>query len=221
MTLEVQDLRVEIDGRPILNNVSLRVPAGSTAIITGPSGAGKTTLLRTLAGLVRPSAGRVEFSGAVWNDPAERVIAEQRSIGWVSQDLVLWPHLSVAAHLELTLGALTRRQRRERVAEVLDAIGLGDFAKRLPAELSGGQQQRVALARALARKPRVALLDEPTGQLDSATSHNVIEWIRKEQADSVRILIVVTHSIQCANTFSEGASTAGQWQLQEGELLHL
>ena len=221
MTLEVKGLHVEIEGRPILNNVSLRLPPGATAIVTGPSGAGKTTLLRTLAGFIRPSAGSVEFSGAVWNDPAERMATEQRSIGWVSQDLVLWPHLSVAAHLELTLGALTRQQRRERVAAVLDAIGLAEFAKRLPAELSGGQQQRVALARALARRPQVALLDEPTSQLDGATGHNIIQWIQKEQSEGVRILIVVTHSIQCANAFREGASIADHWQLQQGELFHL
>jgi iron(III) transport system ATP-binding protein len=221
MTLEVKGLRVEIEGQPILNNVSLRLPAGATAIVTGPSGAGKTTLLRTLAGFIRPSAGSVELSGAIWSDPAERVPTEQRSIGWVSQDLVLWPHLSVAAHLEITLDALTRRQRRERVAEVLDAVALGAFAKRLPAELSGGQQQRVALARALARRPHVALLDEPTSQLDSATGHNVIQWIRKEQQKGVTILIVVTHSIECARAFAQGVSTVSQWQLQHGELLHL
>ena len=221
MTLEVKGLRVEIEGQAILNNVSLRLPAGATAIVTGPSGAGKTTLLRTLAGFIRPCAGSVEFSGAIWNDPAERVATEQRSIGWVSQDLVLWPHLSVATHIELTLGALTRQQRRERVAEVLDAIGLRELAKRMPAELSGGQQQRVALARALARRPQVALLDEPTSQLDSATSHNIIQWIQKEQSEGVRILIVVTHSIQCANAFSQGASIAHQWQLQRGKLSHL
>jgi iron(III) transport system ATP-binding protein len=221
MTLEVKDLCVEIEGRPILNNVSLRLAPGSTAIVTGPSGVGKTTLLRTLAGFIQPRIGHIEFSGEVWNDPVEQVATEQRSIGWVAQDLVLWPHLSVAAHLEVTLGALTRRQRRERVAEVLDAVDLSEFAKRLPAELSGGQQQRVALARALARRPHIALLDEPTSQLDSATSHNVIQWIRKEQEKGVRILIVVTHSIECANAFSQNASIASQWQLQHGELLHL
>ena len=218
MTLEVRDVSVELGGNTVLDRVSLEVPAGTTAVITGPSGAGKTTLLRTLAGLQQPSLGNVAYAGVKWNDPGTQVATEARSIGFVFQDLALWPHLSVAAQIEITLHALSRSERSSRVAEVLDALDIVAFAGRYPMALSGGQQQRVALARALARKPQIALLDEPVSQLDQATSDRVIRWIRKEQSEGVRILIVVTHSLECVDRFAAGAHAFCQWHMEQGRL---
>jgi iron(III) transport system ATP-binding protein len=157
------------------------------------------------------------YAGAEWNTPTARLATEQRSVGFVAQDLALWPHLSAAAQVEITLHALSRSQRASRVSEVLDALGIIELADRYPMALSGGQQQRVALARALARKPQVALLDEPVSQLDRATSEKVICWVQKELAEGGRILLVVTHSSECTEFFASAPGFA-QWRLEQGRL---
>jgi ABC-type sulfate/molybdate transport systems ATPase subunit len=217
MTLEVKEVTVELGGKPVLKRVSIEIDAGSIAVITGPSGAGKTTLLRTLAGLEQPRCGSVAYAGIKWNDPQMRVATEARSIGFVSQDLALWPHLTVAAQIDITLRALSRRERFSRVSEVLSELGIRELADRYPMALSGGQQQRVALARALARKPQLALLDEPVSQLDPATCEKVIRWIQKE-LDGVRVLLVVTHGSECVDHFAGGSRALSRWHLQQGSL---
>jgi iron(III) transport system ATP-binding protein len=216
MTLEAKDISVRLSENRVLDEVSFAIPAGSTAVVMGTSGAGKTTLLRTVAGLVAPFTGSIKFGDSTWNSPEICVNAEHRSAGMVFQDLALWPHMTANANVEVTLRALDRHERRVRIAEVFEALGISDLAKRYPAELSGGQQQRVAIARAFARRPKLALLDEPTSQLDSTMSEQVIGWIKKEQAEDVRILVVVTHSISCARSFADGTATSSRFRLHQG-----
>ncbi len=154
-------------------DVALEVVPGETVAVLGPNGAGKTTLLRALAGLTPLSAGRIVLDGAVLDDPQRGVLVppEERPLGVVFQDYLLFPHLSALDNVAFGLrcrGAPRRDARREAHAW-LERVGLGAQAKARPHRLSGGQQQRVALARALAVRPRVLLLDEPLSALDVAT----------------------------------------------------
>jgi len=171
----------------VLRGIDLEVASGECVALLGPSGCGKSTLLRLVAGLDEPDAGRIELGGRVVADPASRVPPEQRRVGLVFQDGVLFPHLDVAANVGF---GLDRAQRRggPRVQEVLELVGLAELADRDPATLSGGQAQRVALARALAPRPEVLLLDEPFSNLDAPLRHR----LRREVRDVVRATGVTT-----------------------------
>jgi ABC-type sulfate/molybdate transport systems ATPase subunit len=161
---------------------------------------------------------KIAFDGQSWEGSGSALATESRGIGMVFQDLVLWPHLRVAEQIEITLQGLGRAARRARASEVLDALGIADVAKRYPGEISGGQQQRVAIGRALARRPRLALLDEPTNQLDGPTAKQVSQWLRSEQTDSGRILVLVTHDREVGRMLGVGAGGSA-WELASGRLL--
>jgi thiamine transport system ATP-binding protein len=162
--LRVEGLTVRFDGTAVVDDVDLGLTAGSVLAVLGPSGCGKSTLLRTVAGLERPAAGRVLLEG---RDLA-RVPTHRRGFALMFQDGQLFEHLDVAGNVAypLRLRHRGRQERRRRVAELLDLVGLGGYDARLPATLSGGERQRVALARALAVEPRLLLLDEPLSALD-------------------------------------------------------
>jgi molybdate transport system ATP-binding protein len=161
----------------------------------GPSGSGKTTVLRVLAGLDRPDAGHVTFAGETWSDAATRthLPPERRDVGYLLQEGALFPHLDVAGNVAFGLRALDRAARGRRVAELLDACGLGGLGARGVRELSGGQQQRVALARALARRPRLLLLDEPLSALDEPTRAALRRELRRMLQDFAIPVVLVTH----------------------------
>jgi molybdate transport system ATP-binding protein len=174
----------------------LSVPAGAGAtVLFGPSGSGKTTVLRCLAGLERPDAGTIRFSGETWADSLARVWVppQLRGAGYLSQDYALFPHLTVGGNVAYGLGDFRRSDRRQRVAEMLTLFGLAGLEGRYPAQLSGGQQQRVALARALARRPRLLLLDEPLSALDAPTRGEVRRELRRLLAGLGVPALVVTH----------------------------
>lgn len=197
----IRDVRVDLGGAPVLQGVSLEAPAGSQLAILGPSGCGKTTLLRVVAGLQSIDHGEVWLGGNRVAGDRTHVPAEERRVGLVFQDWALFPHLTVAANVayglprDVRLGRFGRRspEGRRRVAALLEMVGVGDLAGRLPGSLSGGQQQRVALARALAPRPAVLLLDEPFSSLDT----NLRADVRSDVAQLLRELSVtamfVTH----------------------------
>ncbi len=179
-----------------LDGVELTVADGSFTTVLGPSGCGKTTLLRIIAGFDRPDAGGVRLGGRTLDGPGVHVAPEQRHVGIVPQDGSLFPHLSVGANVAFGLGGWRQRRQsesRERVAELLELLGLAGMDDRMPHELSGGQQQRVAVARALAPSPPLLLLDEPFSALDAALRTTV----RTEVRDALRVLgttvLLVTH----------------------------
>lgn len=167
--VSVRHVTKRYDGHPALDSVSLEVHAGESVVIVGPSGSGKTTLLRIIAGLDSPDDGEVWLDGRHVSGPRRIVVpAYARRVGFVFQDLALWPHMTVRDHLEFVLKAarVSRRARAARVLDVLTVVRIAEMAGRYPHQLSGGEQQRVALARALVGRPRLLLLDEPLSSLD-------------------------------------------------------
>jgi putative ABC transport system ATP-binding protein len=182
-----------------LDGVSLEVAAGQSVALVGASGSGKSTLLNLVSAVDRPTSGRVEVCGI---DLAEASEAEMLSlrrgcIGLVFQAFHLVPHLTVTENVALPL-ALDGKRDDDRVAGLLDRVGLGHRRRHYPSELSGGEQQRTALARALVHRPRVLVADEPTGNLDSRTGEAVLQLINELQQDEGAALILATHDEQIA-----------------------
>jgi thiamine transport system ATP-binding protein len=162
--LDVHDVSISFEGRPLLDRVSLHLDPGDVVALLGPSGSGKSTLLRIIAGLIAPESGVVRVDGVdVTAMPTHR-----RSVGMVFQDEQLFPHLSVVDNVGfgLKMAGVSARQRHQRAEEILELVGLAGFGSRQVARLSGGEAKRVALARSLAPSPKVLLLDEPLTGLD-------------------------------------------------------
>ncbi len=173
----------------VVDGVSLEVASGELLTLVGPSGCGKSTLLRMIAGLESADAGRIHLDGReVTSLPPER-----RRVGLVFQEHALFGHLRVEQNIAFGLRHLSRTERRQRVAELLDVVRLGHVARRFPHELSGGEQQRVALARALAPKPAVVLLDEPFASLDELLRDEVRRDVTHILADQGTTAVLVTH----------------------------
>jgi putative ABC transport system ATP-binding protein len=184
----------------VLRGVSLRMAAGETASLIGPSGSGKTTLLMTAAGLVRPSAGRVEVAGTDLSKLDEDGLARFRrdAVGIVFQGFHLVPTMTALENVALPLEFAGRRDAFEIAAESLAAVGLAARREHYPAELSGGEQQRVALARAFAAAPKLILADEPTGNLDGATGKQVMDLLFRLAEERGTTLLLVTHELDLA-----------------------
>lgn len=180
-----------------LVGVDVEVRAGRLTVVRGPSGSGKTTLLNLLGGLDRPTSGRVLLGDDVLSELSEAELAAARRdrIGYVFQNFGLIPVLSAAENVEvpLRLRRMERGQRDERVAEVLELVGLIRHAGQRPGELSGGQQQRVGVARALVARPEVLIADEPTGQLDSETAERIMDLILEVTRIRGTATVVATH----------------------------
>src|SRR5580692_277184 len=186
-----------------VDDVSLDVDAGESVAIMGPSGCGKSTLLHLLGGLDRPSAGSIELAGSRLDRMGERGLARLRrsAVGFVIQAFHLIDELTARENVELPalLAGKSPRFARRRSLELLERVGLSDRAAFLPSALSGGQRQRVAIARALSNEPAVVLADEPTGNLDSAATLEVLRLFDRLHAAG-QTLVIVTHDPRVAAT---------------------
>ena len=205
MFLQIDQVDVRYPGqpRPAVQGASLGLRAGDIGVLIGPSGCGKTTLLRAVAGLERVSAGEIRLGGEVVSSARVHLAPEARRIGMVFQDYALFPHLDVGRNVAFGLRHLPAAERGRRVAEVLALVDLAGSEKRYPHELSGGQQQRVALARAMAPAPRLLLLDEPLGKLDSLTRITMQAEILKLWQDARFTALLVTHDVEEALFLAE------------------
>jgi putative ABC transport system ATP-binding protein len=178
-----------------LRGVNLKVEKGDFLAVLGPSGSGKSTLLNLIGALDKPTSGTLLIDGVNVSKLNDNKLADLRlKVGFVFQFFNLIPRFAAMDNVELSLAIanVSRSERKKRAAELLETVGLKDRMKHKPAELSGGQQQRVAIARALANNPTFLLLDEPTGNIDSKTAHELMEIIKNLNAKGVTI-IMVTH----------------------------
>jgi putative ABC transport system ATP-binding protein len=186
-----------------VDGVDLAVARGETVAVMGPSGCGKSTLLHLLGGLDRPSAGQVWLAGERIDQLSERALARRRrdAIGFVFQAFHLMEELTAVENVELPalLAGRSPRAARRRASTLLDQIGLADRARHLPSALSGGQRQRVAIARAMANDPALLLADEPTGNLDSEATLEVLRLFESLHAAG-QTLVIVTHDARIAAT---------------------
>jgi putative ABC transport system ATP-binding protein len=186
-----------------VDGVDLDIGAGETVAVMGPSGCGKSTLLHLLGGLDRPSGGEVSLNGRRIDDIGEKALARMRrtAVGFVFQAFHLMEELTVVENVELSalLAGRSPRAARRRAEELLGRVGLTDRARFLPSALSGGQRQRVAIARALSNEPLVVLADEPTGNLDSAATLDVLQLFESLH-ESGQTLVIVTHDARIAAT---------------------
>jgi len=181
----------------VLGGVTLDVRRGELTLLMGPSGSGKTTLLTIMGLLLKPTAGRINLMGTDVTDLGEHVLPalRRRHIGFIFQSFNLLSALNAAENVEVTLAlqSISGRPARRRAIELLDHVGLADRWHHRPEELSGGEKQRVAVARALASPAELILADEPTGNLDSKTSTQVVEILRQLAHQENRAVLVVTH----------------------------
>ncbi len=193
-----------VSRRAVLTDVSLAVAAGEYIAVMGESGVGKSTMLNIIAGLEAPDAGEVLLDGVSLTQLADEQLTRLRRqhMGFVFQAFHVLPYLSVAQNVELPLALLRTdvTRARQRVGEMLNAVGLGARGHSMPRELSGGELQRVAIARALVHRPRLVLADEPTGNLDPDTAGQVLSQLKSQIKQGGAAGILVTHSPDAAQS---------------------
>ena len=190
-----------------ISSLDLDVQQGELMTLLGPSGCGKTTTLRMIAGLERPSAGRIELGGRTLNDTAAGIAVppERRGMGMVFQSYAVWPHMTVARNIDypLRIRKVAAAERERRLTRALELVQLDGQADKYPHQLSGGQQQRVALARGLIMEPQVLLLDEPLSNLDAKLRRGMRREIRAIQRSLGMTMLYVTHDREEAEEISD------------------
>ncbi len=202
---------------PVLMGINVEIAAGEFLSLMGPSGSGKSTLLNLIAGLDKPTSGKVRVIGEDIGDLSEGELAHWRSrhIGFIFQLYNLIPVLTAYENVELplTLTSLTRRERDEHVKAALEVVGLGNRMDHYPRQLSGGQEQRVSIARAIATDPTLIVADEPTGDLDAKSAAEILELLSRLNKESGKTIVMVTHDPHAA------ARASRQLHLEKGVLV--
>lgn len=202
-----------------VDRLDLTVEEGDFLCLLGPSGCGKSTTLRMIAGLERPTEGRIDIGGASVDDVPRgiHVAAERRGLGFVFQSYALWPHLTLRENVEfgLTMQKIRSRERRVRVDHALETLAIAPYADRYPGELSGGQQQRVAIARTLAARPAVMLLDEPLSNLDARLRLEMRAEFQRIHRETGTTMVFVTHDQWEAMTLATRIVVMNEGRVQQ------
>lgn len=199
--IEIRNVSLKMSGRFILNNINLTFDKERIHVILGPSGSGKTSLLRIIAGLEKPSSGKVRISGEIVSTPERLVSPCLRNMSMIFQNLALWPHMNVRRHIEFMIGKGESRNGNKdevntRIERFLDMMHLSGNEKKYPDELSGGEKQRLAIARALALKPRYLLMDEPFNSLDELLRREFLDITLSLKKQGGLTIVYVTHSLE-------------------------
>ncbi len=217
MSIEIRSIGKRFGAFVALQDVSLHIPTGELVALLGPSGCGKTTLLRIIAGMETADGGQVLFAG----EEATHVHARDRNVGFVFQHYALFRHMSVFENVAFGLRVKPRRLRpaeaeiRRRVGDLLQLVQLEWLADRYPSQLSGGQRQRIALARALAVEPRVLLLDEPFGALDTKVRKELRRWLRRLHDEMHITSVFVTHDQEEALEVADRVVVMNQGRVEQ------
>ena len=213
MAIEARDITKRFGAYVALDDVSVSVPDGSLTALLGPSGSGKSTLLRVIAGLETPDAGTV----LIGREDVTNTAARKRGVGFVFQHYAAFKHMTVSDNVAFGLAVRKRPkdERKAKVKELLDLVGLGHLGDRYPSQLSGGQRQRMALARALAVEPQVLLLDEPFGALDARVREELRRWLRRLHDDVHVTTIFVTHDQEEAMEISEQIVVVNEGRIEQ------
>jgi len=191
--MKLTNVSVGYDGGVVVKNATFQLLEGQIGCLLGPSGCGKSTLLRAIAGFESLMTGEIMIDDRIISSPSFRVNPEDRHIGMVFQDIALFPHLTIAQNIAFGLSSWSKESAQERVAYLLELVGLAGFESRYPHSLSGGQQQRVALARAIAPKPKLLLMDEPFSGLDAKLREELVPDIRDILQNEKMSALLVTH----------------------------
>lgn len=218
----VADFELQYPRGPTIR-VAFEQPADArVTVLFGPSGCGKTTVLRCVAGLQRPARGVIRLGNSTWFDADQRINLQPqaRGIGFVFQDYGLFPHLTVEANVGYGLRRMRRTERRQRVAALLELLGLSGLEKRFPRELSAGQQQRAALARAVAPRPTLLLLDEPLTSLDAPTREGLRRELRRLLVEFATPAVLVTHEPIEAVALADHAVVLSDGQVRQSGPVH-
>ncbi|MDR5671986.1 ABC-type spermidine/putrescine transport system,ATPase component [Halalkaliarchaeum sp. AArc-CO] len=213
--LELDGVFKEYDAETAVEDVSLTVKQGELLTLLGPSGCGKTTTLRLIAGLERPTRGRVTIGGETVADSSTFVTPETRDVGIVFQDFALFPHLTVRENVGFGLTDADEEEADARVEELLDLVNLPEHGEKTPDQLSGGQKQRVALARSLAPEPEVLLLDEPFSNLDVRLRVEMREEVRRILKEAGVTAVSVTHDQEEALSISDRVAVMNEGHLEQ------
>ena len=217
MEIRIEKIRKEFDRYPALHEVSLGIRSGELIALLGPSGSGKTTLLRLVAGLERPTTGRIFFG----QEDASWKPVQERNVGFVFQHYALFRHMTILDNIAFGLTVRPKSTRppkeeiRRRALELLDMVQLTGLEKRYPNQLSGGQRQRVALARAMAIEPKVLLLDEPFGALDAKVRKELRRWLREFHDRTGHTTVFVTHDQEEALELADRVVVMSQGKIEQ------
>src|SRR5690554_204429 len=203
--LKLDQVDVGFGKSSIVDDVSFSLEEGDIGCLLGPSGCGKTTLLRSIAGFEPVRRGSIEINNRLVSSPAQLIPPEKRDVGMVFQDFALFPHLTVAENISFGIRKESSSEQNQRVAQLLQHVGLAGYGNRYPHQLSGGQQQRIALARALAPRPRVLLLDEPFSSLDADLRESLATEVRALLKSEGITALLVTHDQQEAFAMADKA----------------
>jgi ABC-type Fe3+/spermidine/putrescine transport system ATPase subunit len=225
VTIALDRVSMRYRKQDALADVTLTIGAGEALSILGPSGSGKSSLVRLILGLAAPSEGSIWLDRELASkDNLVLVPPEERQLAVVFQDLALWPHLSVSGNLEFGLRSrgVPKPERRDRIAAMLERVGLQGLDNRPPGELSGGERQRVAIARALVARPRAVLLDEPLANLDAVLKGELISLFKELLSEQKTTVVYVTHDLREAASLGDRAAVIENGRLvQAGSLAEI
>ena len=197
--LKLEKVNITLDSKVVLNNVNLEVIDGDIVSLMGSSASGKTSLIRSIAGFHNITSGSIYIDEKIVDDSKKREDVSKRNVGVIFQDLALFPHLTVRENICFGLNTFPKKQQSERAEKLEEILNIDDIKDRYPDQISGGQQQRVAAARAMATKPEVIFADEPSGNLDSKSSKELLTFMKSVVEELNQTIIMVTHDPYAAS----------------------
>ena len=216
--IEIKNISRSIQGKKVLENITLEIQKNCIMALIGPSGCGKTTLLRLITGLETPDEGEITINGVLAGTPEKVMPPHKRKIGMIFQDLALWPHMTARRHLAYVIRKQTDNKEKaaDKIQKLLESVNLNGHSDRYPHQLSGGEQQRLAIARSLAQEPEYLLMDEPFSSLDPVLKEELESFIAQIQSESKIGIAYVTHNIKDLERITHRVAL-----MQNGKLLQV